>query len=851
VRVSRQGSSIRFEKVSGIPRAGFQNLASFHWALKTLYPVQQTHVDRLWSILFRHGSALDSSETGCGKTVCAAEIAKRHGGPVRVICPKAVIPSWCREFTDRQVVAEIANYEKIRTGKTYWGFWTPRGKQWVWTFPKNTLIIFDEAHRCGGIGTQNSKMLLEAKDRYKVLMLSATIASSPLQMRAAGYVLGLHGLGNFYAWAQKYGAKKNRWNGFDFSGDEKAIAELGASMSPRVSRMTVADLKDHFAETQINTEPLNFGEEIQRIYREMEDELEELAEKAKDDPKGAAANALTTQLRARQRAELLKVPVIAEMVEDYLAEGKSIAVFVNFTQTLQALGDKLNKVPWGKIDGCQTGTERENVIQAFQNDTFRLVLSNTAAGGVGVSLHDITGKHPRVAIISPDWNEKSIIQAVGRVHRAGGKTPSQQRILFAAGTIEEQVEKSVRKKIRNLETLNEKSACLESETSYKLSPPTHQTTNIQMPANTKTNDTPDHSARIHAEHSPSALKNYEACPSYKKREGSNAIADQGTKIHEAIDSGDTSLLNDEEKAIAQYCFDFQDHIRRSKGVAPVKELREVVLDIVAGDQATFGSADLIEIYGDGTAVLMDWKTGYGAVDDAEVNSQVWAYTLGLFQAHPEVHTVDAYLVLPRRQEISSATFKRADADKLALRINTIISRAKEVAGVEFNPTEGVCDYCAFKGSCKALAGKALILGQKAGFDVPANISLDGSPEDRAKLLKLANILSEWCDATKKELLRQALEEGAEIPGYRLDQRKTPRTIDNPVAGYEALKSMVNLEEFLSAASRISVPTLEKIVSEKAPKGEKAKAKEALEDALRDANALKEEGVIHVLKALKA
>jgi hypothetical protein len=63
--------------------------------------------------------------------------------------------------------------------------------------------------------------------------------------------------------------------------------------------------------------------------------------------------------------------------------------------------------------------------------------------------------------------------------------------------------------------------------------------------------------------------------------------------------------------------------------------------------------------------------------------------------------------------------------------------------------------------------------------------------------------------------------------------------------------MVDLEEFLSAASRISVPTLEKIVSEKAAKGQKAKAKEALEDALRDANAMKEHRTIHVLKAIKA
>ena len=803
-------------------------------------------------ILKGYKSALDSSETGCGKTVCAADVARQHGGHVVVVCPKAVIPAWKRELTERGVTADVINYELLRRGKTGLGAW--KSKQWGWTLPHDTLLIFDEAHKCGGINTQNSKMLIEAKDRFRVLMLSATLASSPLQMQAAGYVLGQHSVGNFYRWCASNGCKRNRWNGFEFDGKPEHIERMGLAIAHRVSRMTVADLKDHFAETQINTEPLHFGDEIQKIYREMEQELDELAERAKHDPQGAAANALTIQLRARQRAELLKVPVIAEMVEDYLAEGKSIAVFVNFSQTLQALKEKVGKVS-SEIHGDQSATERELAIQAFQTDATRIILCNTAAGGVGVSLHDITGKHPRVAIISPDWNEKTIIQAIGRVHRAGGKTPSQQRILFASGTIEEQVEKSVRAKITNLNLLNEKSACQAQPTPDKVSAPNHQPpTPEPMPTPTTPKDVPDHSARKHAEHSPSSLKMFEACPSYEKRSGTNVMAESGTRIHEAIDANDTSLLTEEEKAIADYCTAFRRHVHsemRKAGRQLVRELHEVVLDIRASNESTFGSADLIEIYDDGHAVLMDWKTGFTAVDDASHNAQVAAYVLGAFQAHPEIKRIDAYLVLPRRQEISFASFELADVPRLKLRIGTIIARAKELKGKEHNPTEGVCDYCNARGTCKALANKALEIGQKAGFDVPASVSYDGSPDDRAKLLKLANLLSQWCDDTKKELLRQAIDEGAEIPGYRLDQRRTPRAIDNPVAGFEAIKGMVTVEEFLSAASRISVASLEKIVAEKAPRGSKEKAKEQLEDLLRDANAMKDEGTVHVLKAIKA
>jgi hypothetical protein len=363
--------------------------------------------------------------------------------------------------------------------------------------------------------------------------------------------------------------------------------------------------------------------------------------------------------------------------------------------------------------------------------------------------------------------------------------------------------------------------------------------------------------RPHAEFSPSSLKNFEACPSYRGRSGTNPIAEAGTRIHEAVEKEDPSLLTDEtEQQLAIWCLQFLADRRGDKAASAdlVASHQEIFLKMRLGDHGTFGTSDLLDIYqdrttGERTAVMYDWKTGYGAVEDAEYNTQVQAYTLGVFQKFTEVNELAFYLVLPRRQEISYAVYRRSDMDRIRLRLSTIIARAK--LAEEYNPTEGVCDYCSKQGSCKALASKALIIGQKSGFDVPQSVSLDGTPQDRAKLLKLANLLSGWCDETKKELLRQALEEGAEIPGFRLAHRRTPRTIENPLIGYEAVKSKVSVEEFLMACTRVSVPTLEKFVSERAPKGKKSEAKQHLEDLLRDGGALREEGTIHLLKPIRA
>ena len=77
------------------------------------------------------------------------------------------------------------------------------------------------------------------------------------------------------------------------------------------------------------------------------------------------------------------------------------------------------------------------------------------AGGVGVSLHDLNGVYPRAAFISPTWSAVELRQTLGRVHRAGGKTKSTQRIVFVADSVEEQVRRTVESKLARLDTLND------------------------------------------------------------------------------------------------------------------------------------------------------------------------------------------------------------------------------------------------------------------------------------------------------------------------------------------------------------------------------------------------------------
>jgi superfamily II DNA or RNA helicase len=420
--------------------------------MKSLYPVQENHKKILMDAIGKHGAALDASATGTGKTVVAADIAASITDPCFVVCPKALVPMWKAEMADRSVEPiGVINYEKLRRGCEFGGW---RGPQWVWKIPTGTFVIWDEVQKCKSPNSLNSKLLLASKEHFN-LMLSATAAESPAEMRALGYILGLHKLGNWWPWAVERGCRVDHWGHLAFDNDPAILQELHKEIFPeRGHRLKVSDLADHFTETQIILTPLDFGNEVKKLYAEMEKELADLAETMKNDSKSPGAQKLIITLRARQSVELCKVPLMLEMIEDLRAEGQSVVVFVNFDDTLEALHGRM-KEPAAIIRGGQSEAYRRLQMEHFQENLVGVLLCNIQAGGVGLSLHDLKGGHPRTAIISPSWSAFDVLQALGRIHRAEGKTPTQQHVLFAAGTIEEQVHRVVQDKIVNIGILND------------------------------------------------------------------------------------------------------------------------------------------------------------------------------------------------------------------------------------------------------------------------------------------------------------------------------------------------------------------------------------------------------------
>jgi superfamily II DNA or RNA helicase len=456
--------------------------------LDPLYDYQRPHAKKLIKALAVHGVALDGSGTGTGKTYTNCVVARESHLRPLIICPKAVIPGWVKTVDALGMdYLGIANYALARNGKmrvqngTYArgnnkgfpkyeavdcpyitrtvnpnsGAYEPK---YIYSFdlPEDGVIIFDEGHRCKNRDTQNAQLMRAARESgCKMLILTATLASSPLKMDATGYALKLHeSKWDFYSWARDHGAYKSRF-GWVFNNSKTMIKKIHDSIygAGKGSRMDVATLIEggKFPTSKILAETFNMNgatTEINKIYTEMRKELAKIEEKEQN----MSNIPLAIRQKARQKVEILKVPFMVDMATDLIDEGYSVVIFVNYTATLEALCQKLKTRC--TIYGGNNATTNESNRQAFQANKEHVIICNVAAAREGIDLHDEHGTRQRISIITPDDNAQNVKQCLGRVHRAGG-TASQQYIVFAADTIEEKVCANVRRKINNIDVLND------------------------------------------------------------------------------------------------------------------------------------------------------------------------------------------------------------------------------------------------------------------------------------------------------------------------------------------------------------------------------------------------------------
>ena len=227
-------------------------------------------------------------------------------------------------------------------------------------------------------------------------------------------------------------------------------AELRALVRPFVLRRTKAEvLSDLPPKTEVDLACV-FGLRQKRLYDALALALRE-AVKKKIETRGLARSrlsVLTAILRLRQMAcdprlvdpsvpatESAKRAAFLGLVRELVAEGRRALVFSQFVDlfTLWRADLDHEKIAYEYLDGASS--DREAIVDRFQNGAVPLFLVSLKAGGAGLNLTaDDTVIH-----CDPWWNSAVEDQATDRAHRMGQARAVTVVRLVAQGTIEDKI----------------------------------------------------------------------------------------------------------------------------------------------------------------------------------------------------------------------------------------------------------------------------------------------------------------------------------------------------------------------------------------------------------------------------
>lgn len=360
--------------------------------------------------------------------------------------------------------------------------------------------------------------------------------------------------------------------------------------------------------------------------------------------------------------------------------------------------------------------------------------------------------------------------------------------------------------------------------------------------------------REHAEHGPSSLLYKSKCPGYTSdNSGDKTAATEGELGHLAFEKNDVSVIPEDLERLreaAAMCIELKVKILASFEKETIA-LQEAKVDVIP---EVFGYIDCFITDGK-TGALLDpkftWSVGAYKAD----SPQFKAYVVGLFNLFPTVESITVYVLMPYLGEVDKHTFKRSELGQLTAETVAVVESAKRADPETFRTGE-YCAWCWRKSVCPKLhtLGKTLSFGYHSeGEELtlpdeydPMNIT---EPEMMAKALILAPIMEKFASNAKMRALQMRLDEGIEIPGYELREKKAAFSVTNAQNCWEIVKEKLTPEEF-AACAKVQIGELETQWKKYAPKGQKARSAEELREKLIEADAGRSEGTVRYLKRVK-
>ena len=193
------------------------------------------------------------------------------------------------------------------------------------------------------------------------------------------------------------------------------------------------DIKCGFFDIKDPENMTNFRNAVMRLERiTFFDERTALTNFTKDSMK-----AVTGALVEIEKSKTDDMARIAREILENKPRSKVI-LCVNYIDVMTKLKILLSEYSPLILNGKVPAKTRTTITNKF-NDNFeyRVLIMNTAVGGLGINLHDTVGDSPRFMLISPDYRMLNIAQATYRIYRDGTLSPATVRLFYGNDNIKE------------------------------------------------------------------------------------------------------------------------------------------------------------------------------------------------------------------------------------------------------------------------------------------------------------------------------------------------------------------------------------------------------------------------------
>lgn len=331
----------------------------------------------------------------------------------------------------------------------------------TWQIPQNTLIVYDESHKgkngLNSGNTVNSKLMISIRPYLSYensifcLMLSATITDKIENFDMGGYVLGLYQPHVKRVYEQFLMRLKEKGPDLIKTLHTIIYPNYGSRMSIdkiKLDPQTNTIFKDNLIKAKAYVIDAESSAKIEHYNKKIQFYMKLIREKGMPEGMGYI-------IRCWQKIEILKAPIVIQQIKKHYFKNRSVVVFTSFKDTKKLILDGLTHnsnldssrldpdesnpdssglklIPISTIefiDGDQSGEERDDIVRRFQNDEINILICQIKAGGVALSLHDLTSRQ-RVSLILPTWSAIDFKQALGRIYRANSKSNAIQRIIY-------------------------------------------------------------------------------------------------------------------------------------------------------------------------------------------------------------------------------------------------------------------------------------------------------------------------------------------------------------------------------------------------------------------------------------